>query len=261
MWKPEHRRSANRRGLRYNSNLSDAEWALVAPLIRPAKRGGRLRTVDAREVLNAIFYVLWTGCEWKAQPRDLPPRSTVWDYLDLWEWHGTLTWIHHALYIEVRDGEGREASPTTAIIDSQTAKGANLSPPKTRPNPALETLYMLLPGRPRPGPMRNPYRERLRTAPAHHRQLRNAPVVLIRLKSSCSGRASDPISRPLRSRPFRTSTHAAIFTYRQLPMCRVVGCYPCSLQDLWPATLPVWVGSWLRLGALALLTALGGASL
>ena len=97
---------------------------VVAPLIRPAKRGGRPRTVDILQVLNAIFYVLWTGCQWKALPKDLPPRSTVWEYLDLWDWDGTLERIHHALYVEVREKVGREASPTTAIIDSQTAKGA-----------------------------------------------------------------------------------------------------------------------------------------
>src|SRR4051812_30540668 len=73
---------------------------------------------------NAIFDVLWTGCQWKALPKDLPPRSTVWEYLDLWHWDGTLARIHHALYVEVRENAGREASPTTAIIDSQTAKGA-----------------------------------------------------------------------------------------------------------------------------------------
>src|SRR5919112_2569594 len=84
MWKPEHRRAADRRGLRYESDLTDAEWALVEPLIRPAKRGGRPRTVKVREVLNAVFYVLWTGCQWKALPKDLPPRSTAWEYLDLW---------------------------------------------------------------------------------------------------------------------------------------------------------------------------------
>src|SRR5215218_4291089 len=124
MWHPEHRAAADRRGLRYPSDLTEAEWALVAPLIRPAKRGGRPRTVNVREVLNAIFYVLWTGCQWKALPKDLPPRSTVWEYLDLWDWDGTLERIHHALYVEVRENAGREASPTTAIIDSQTAKGA-----------------------------------------------------------------------------------------------------------------------------------------
>ena len=107
MWKPEHRAAADRRGLRYESDLTDAEWALVGSLIPPAKRGGRPR-----------------GCQWKALAKDLPPRSTVWEYLDLWDWDGTLGRIHHALYVEVREQAGREASPTTAIIDSQTAKGA-----------------------------------------------------------------------------------------------------------------------------------------
>src|ERR671921_1861306 len=111
MWKPEHRAVADRRGLRYPSDLTDAEWALISPLIRPAKRGGRPRSVDVREVLNAIFYVLWTGCQWKALPKDLLPRSTVWEYLDLWDWDGTLGRIHHALYVEVREKAGREASP------------------------------------------------------------------------------------------------------------------------------------------------------
>lgn len=125
MWKAEHRQAADRRGLRYASDLSEAEWALVAPMIPPAKRGGRRREVDVREILNAIFYVLWTGCQWKALPKDLPPRSTVWDYFDLWSWDGTLERIHEALYVESRERAGREASPTTAIIDSQTAKGAS----------------------------------------------------------------------------------------------------------------------------------------
>ena len=124
MWKPEHRVAADRRGLRYPSDMTDEEWRLVAPLIRPAKRGGRPRTVNIREVLNAIFYVLATGCQWQALPKDFPPKSTVWDYLDLWEWDGTVERIHHGLYVAVREQAGREASPSTAIIDSQTAKGA-----------------------------------------------------------------------------------------------------------------------------------------
>jgi transposase len=124
MWTPEHRRAAERRGLRYPSDLTDAEWEHVRPLIRPAKRGGRPRSVDVREVLNAIFYVLSTGCEWTAMPSDLPPRSTVWDYLDLWEWDGTIARLHDVLYVESRERAGREASPTTAIIDAQSTKGA-----------------------------------------------------------------------------------------------------------------------------------------
>jgi transposase len=75
MWKPEHRRTADRRGLRYPSDLTDAEWALVGPAIPPAKRGGRRREVNVREVLNAIFYVLSTGCQWAALPKDLPQRA------------------------------------------------------------------------------------------------------------------------------------------------------------------------------------------
>ena len=66
MWKPEHRIAADRRGLGYPSDISDAEWGLVAPLIPPARRGGRKRSIDEREVLNAIFYVLATGCQWQA---------------------------------------------------------------------------------------------------------------------------------------------------------------------------------------------------
>ena len=123
-WTAEHRRAADRRGLRYPSDLTDDEWALVAPLIRGAKRGGRPRTVDVREVVNAIFYVLATGCQWQALPKDLPPKSTVWGYFSRWEWEGTLERLHHALYVAVREQSGREASPTTAIIDSQTSKGA-----------------------------------------------------------------------------------------------------------------------------------------
>ena len=77
-----------------SQRLTNAEWALVEPLIPPAKRGGRRRTIDVREVLNAIFYVLSTGCQWNALPRDLPPKSTVYDYLDLWDWDGTCALCH-----------------------------------------------------------------------------------------------------------------------------------------------------------------------
>jgi transposase len=99
MWKPEHRRAADRHGLRYPSDLSDREWALIEPAIPPAKRGGRRREVDVREVLNAIFYVLSTGCQWQALPKDLPPKSTAHSYFMLWDWDGTLERIHHALYV------------------------------------------------------------------------------------------------------------------------------------------------------------------
>ena len=124
MWKPEHRLAADRRGLRYPSDVNAAEWALIAPLIPPARRGGRRRSVDVREVLNAIFYVLATGCQWQASPKDLPPKSTAHFYFMLWDWDRTLERIHDALYVAVREACGREASPTAAIIDSQSAKAA-----------------------------------------------------------------------------------------------------------------------------------------
>ena len=124
MWTIENRDAYDRPGLRYPSDLTEAEWALVQPLIPQARHGGRKRTIDVREVLNAIFYLLSTGCQWRALPKEFPPRTTVHDYLELWNWDGTLLRIHHTLYVELRERAGREASPTTAIIDSQSAKGA-----------------------------------------------------------------------------------------------------------------------------------------
>jgi len=83
MWTRENRSLYERKGARSPSNLRDAEWALIAPLIPPAKRGGRRREVDVREVMNGVLYVLETGCQWRALPKDLPPKSTVHDYLML----------------------------------------------------------------------------------------------------------------------------------------------------------------------------------
>ena len=86
MWNIENRARYDRSRLRYPSDLTEAEWELVAPLIPPAKRGGNKRTVDLREVVNGLMYVLSTGCQWRAIPKDLPPRSTLHDYLDVWSW-------------------------------------------------------------------------------------------------------------------------------------------------------------------------------
>jgi len=93
-------------------------------LIPPAKRGGRKREVDVREVINGLLYVLETGCSWRHLPKDFPVKSTVNGYFDLWAWDGTLERIHEALYLALREKEGREASPTAAIIDSQSARSA-----------------------------------------------------------------------------------------------------------------------------------------
>ena len=124
MWTNENRGLYDRSDLRYPSDLTDEEWGLIGPLIPPAKRGGNKRRVNLREVVNALLYVLSTGCQWRAIPKDLPPRSTVYDYFDLWDWDGTLVRIHEALYVACREREQRDASPTAAIIDSQSVKSA-----------------------------------------------------------------------------------------------------------------------------------------
>ena len=103
MWTKENRGRYDRSRLRYPSDLTDEEWALVEPLIASAKRGGNKRTVDVREVVNGLMYVLSSGCQWRAIPKDLPPRSTVHGYFDLWTWDGTLDRIHHALYVQCRE--------------------------------------------------------------------------------------------------------------------------------------------------------------
>jgi transposase len=101
----------------------------MSRLIPPAKSGGNKRTVDVREVMNGVMYVLSTGCQWRALPKDLPPKSTVHDYLILWSCDGTLDRIHHALYVACREQAEREASPTAAIIDSQSVKSAEKGGP------------------------------------------------------------------------------------------------------------------------------------
>ena len=124
MWTNENRARYDRSGLRYPSDLTDAEWELVSPLIPPAKRGGGKRKVDMRQVVNGLTHVLSTGCQWRAIPKDLPPRSTVYGYFDLWTYDGTIDRLHHALYVKCREAAGREASPTAAVIDSQSVKAA-----------------------------------------------------------------------------------------------------------------------------------------
>jgi transposase len=110
MWTVESRAKYNRDHLRYPSDLTDQEWALIEPFIPPAKKGGNKRTVDVRAVANGVLYVLSTGCQWRYIPKDLPPRSTVHDYLGLWQWDGTLDRIHHVLYVMCREKAEREAS-------------------------------------------------------------------------------------------------------------------------------------------------------
>jgi transposase len=129
MWTTESRARHDRSKLRYPSDLTDDEWSLVKPAIPPAKRGGRKRETDERELVNGVMYVLSTGCQWRYIPKDLPPKSTLHDYLDLWNYDGTLEKIHHTLYVKCREQAGREASPTAGIIDSQSVKSAEKGGP------------------------------------------------------------------------------------------------------------------------------------
>jgi transposase len=129
MWTKENRARYDRSKLRYPSDLTDAECAHIAPLIPPARRGGNRRHCDERELVNGLMYILSTGCQWRAIPKDLPARSTLHDYLELWSWDGTLDRIHHTLYVKCREAAECEASPTASIIDSQSVKSAEKGGP------------------------------------------------------------------------------------------------------------------------------------
>ena len=129
MWTNENRAKYNRDHLRYPSDLTDDEWALVEPFIPPAKTGGGKRRTDMRAVMNGVMYILSTGCQWRYLPKDFPPRSTVHNYFIWWQCDGVLDRIHHALYVECREKAEREASPTACIIDSQSVKSAEKGGP------------------------------------------------------------------------------------------------------------------------------------
>ena len=107
---------------RYPSDLTDPQWALLVPHIPPAKAGGRPRTTDMRAVLDAILYLLRTGCQWRQLPADFPPWPTVHGYFRRWRIAGFWTVLHRALYPLARAAAGRNPGPTVAIIDGQSVK-------------------------------------------------------------------------------------------------------------------------------------------
>ncbi|WP_062345362.1 IS5 family transposase, partial [Novosphingobium sp. CCH12-A3] len=121
-WTGIARREHSREGLRYPSDMTDAEWALSAPFVPPAKRGGRPRTADMREVLNAILYIAASGCAWRLLPKCFPPVSTVQRYFYAWRDAGLFEAINTVLVMNLRGIEGREASPSAGVIDSQSVK-------------------------------------------------------------------------------------------------------------------------------------------
>ena len=149
MWTRENRGLYEPKGARYPSDLSEAEWALIAPLIPPAKRGGRtrsvdVRAVDVRAVMNGVLYVLETGCQWRALPKDLPSKSTVHDYLMLWDRDGTLERVHHALHLMTRDLEGCEASPSDGPWPMPPGGSSRSSaPPRPRPSTSSPGAFVV----------------------------------------------------------------------------------------------------------------------
>jgi len=120
-WTETTRAHYRREGLRYTSDMTDREWAMLETLLPPPRRLGRPRTRDRRTIVNAILYILATGCQWRALPRDFPPRSTVQGYFYGWRNDGTWHWINARLVACARRALGRNVAPSAAIIDSQSA--------------------------------------------------------------------------------------------------------------------------------------------
>ena len=113
----------------YPSDLTDREWKLLEPLIPKPKRGGRPIKHPRRIILNAIFFLNRSGCQWDMLPKDFPPKSTVFDCFSAWRQSGLWEKLNHALRVKVRVAEGRNPSPTAAILDSQSVKGAEQGGP------------------------------------------------------------------------------------------------------------------------------------
>lgn len=121
-WTETTRREYERHGRRYASDMTDEEWALIAPFMPARKRTGRPRTTELRDVCDALLYMAATGCQWAMIPNDFPPPSTVQRYFYDWRDSGLLATINHHLVQAARELEGREASPTAGVIDSQSVK-------------------------------------------------------------------------------------------------------------------------------------------
>ena len=136
MWTDEHRKTYRREGTGFPSNLTDPEWLVLGPLIPDATPGSRPRKTNMRSAMNAILYLLRTGCPWRYLPRDgFPPRSTVYNIFRKFQADGTWNRIWDHLYPMLREREGHEGSPSAGIIDSQTIKSAEKGGPKPSPRP------------------------------------------------------------------------------------------------------------------------------
>lgn len=129
-WTETTRAHYRRDGLRYASDMTDAEWALLRRLLPPPSRWGRPRTTDLRRVVEGILYILSTGCQWRALPREFPPYSTVQGYFYAWRDTGRWQKIVTVLVRRARQKLGRSAKPTAAVIDSQSAPTAHAGGPR-----------------------------------------------------------------------------------------------------------------------------------
>lgn len=129
-WTDITRPKYQRDGLRYASDTTEAEWAVIAPHMPPPASCGRTRKTSLREVVNAIFYIAQSGCQWRMLPTNFPPFTTVQRYFYAWRDDGTWQAINHVLLMAVREATGREASPTAGVIDSQSVKTTEAGGPR-----------------------------------------------------------------------------------------------------------------------------------